>query len=154
MTLSVLPRDRIKVTKKGAAQQRRKLQVHLNELDAMILTTPRQFVPSQTALAARYLDILGSRPPAEQPFAILGSWVESIPSRIGNSAAVDLAVNYLIESFIVYRNPSFSGQRKALTTKARAIKELQLAVRNEKTRKSYDTAVATKIHFMAEVIVR
>lgn len=147
MTLSVLQRDSIKVKKRGTE----KLQVHLRELDAILLNKPRQFLPSPTALAARYLDILGSRPPEEQPFAILGSWVESIPSRIGKSAVVDLAVEYLVESFIVYRHPSFSGQRKALATKAKAIKELQLAVRNENERRSYNLAVATKIHFMAEV---
>ncbi|KAF2439880.1 hypothetical protein P171DRAFT_435728 [Karstenula rhodostoma CBS 690.94] len=152
-TLSVLPRDRTKVTKKTTAQQRRKLQIHLSELDARALAMPRQFLPSPTALAARYLDLLGSRPPEEQPFSILGSWVESLPSRIGKNPAVDLAVEYLVESFKVYRDPSFSAQRAALATKARAIEELQLAVRNEKTRRSYDTAVATKIHFMAEVFM-
>ncbi|OAG02307.1 uncharacterized protein CC84DRAFT_1262264 [Paraphaeosphaeria sporulosa] len=153
VTLSVLPRDRAKVTKKTTSQQRRKLQIHLNELDATIRGTPRQFLPSQTALAARYVNLLGSRPPEMQPFAILGSWVESLPSRIGKTTAVDLAVEYLIESFNVYCNPDHSAHRTALATKARAIKELQLAVRDEKTRRSYDTAVATKLHFMAEVFM-
>lgn len=111
----------------------------------------RQFVTSQTALAARYLNLLGSRPTEEQPFAILGSWVESIPSRIGKSPAVDLAVEYLIDSFDVYRDPSFSTKSEAMATKSRALRELQLIIGNERTRKSYDAAIATKIHFMAEV---
>ncbi|KAF9732586.1 zn 2cys6 transcription factor [Paraphaeosphaeria minitans] len=101
MTLSGLPRDRAKVMKKTTAQQRRKLQIHLNELDATIRGTTRHFLPSKTALATRYVNLLGSRPPEMQPFAILGSWVESLPSRIGRTAAVDLAVEYLIESFNV-----------------------------------------------------
>ncbi|KAL5404243.1 hypothetical protein PMIN03_009285 [Paraphaeosphaeria minitans] len=153
MTLSGLPRDRAKVMKKTTAQQRRKLQIHLNELDATIRGTTRHFLPSKTALATRYVNLLGSRPPEMQPFAILGSWVESLPSRIGRTAAVDLAVEYLIESFNVYCHPNSSARRTALAIKARAIKELQLAVRNERTRRSYDTAVATKIHFMAEVFM-
>ncbi|KAJ4351887.1 uncharacterized protein N0V89_007231 [Didymosphaeria variabile] len=114
---------------------------------------PRHFVPSQTALAARYLNLLGSRPPEEQPFATMGSWVESIPSRIGKNPTLDLAIEYLITSFDVYRDPTFSSHRTALATKAKALRELQLAIGNEKTRRSYDTAVATKIHFMAEVFM-
>lgn len=151
MRLSILPREKTKVMKKTTVQQRKKLQVYLNELDASILGIPRQFLPSQTVLAVRYLEILGSRTPQEQPLYILGSWVESIPSRIGKNSVVDLAIEYLVESFNVYRAPTFSGQRTAFVTKARAIKELQIAVRNEKTGRSYDTAIATKIHFMAEV---
>jgi hypothetical protein len=152
MTLSVQSRDRKKVMRKPSAQQRRKLQSHWSELQATtVLGMPRQFYPSQTALAARYLNLLGSRPPEEQPFSILGSWVESIPSRIGKSPVVDLSIEYLVDSFAVYREQTFTSQRTALATKARALKELQLSVGNEKTRRSYDTAVATKIHFMAEV---
>jgi hypothetical protein len=152
MTLSIQPREKIKITKKASAQQKRKLNLHLSQLEATtILETPRQFYPSQTALAARYLNLLGSRPPEEQPFSILGSWVESIPSRIGKSPAVDLSIEYLIDSFDVYSNRTFTSQQTALVTKARALKELQLSVGNENTRRSYDTAIATKIHFMAEV---
>jgi hypothetical protein len=152
MTFSYHTSDRSKVVKKTTPQQRRRLQLHLDRLQDVAMSMPlRQFVTSQTALAARYLNLLGSRPTEEQPFAILGSWVESIPSRIGKSPAVDLAVEYLIDSFEVYRDPSFSTKSEAMATKSRALRELQLIIGNERTRKSYDAAIATKIHFMAEV---
>ena len=152
MTFSYHTSDRSKVVKKTTPQQRRRLQLHLDRLQDVAMSMPlRQFVTSQTALAARYLNLLGSRPAEEQPFAILGSWVESIPSRIGKSPAVDLAVEYLIDSFDVYRDPSFSTKSEAMATKSRALRELQLIIGNERTRKSYDAAIATKIHFMAEV---
>lgn len=152
MTFSYHTSDRSKVVKKTTPQQRRRLQLHLDRLQDVAMSMPlRQFVTSQTALAARYLNLLGSRPTEEQPFAILGSWVESIPSRIGKSPAVDLAVEYLIDSFDVYRDPSFSTKSEAMATKSRALRELQLIIGNERTRKSYDAAIATKIHFMAEV---
>ncbi|KAF1979036.1 hypothetical protein BU23DRAFT_448317 [Bimuria novae-zelandiae CBS 107.79] len=154
MTLSIPTHEKSKVWKRATAQQRKKLQLHLNQLqDATALLAPRQFVTSQTALASRYLHLLGSWPAHEQPFAILGTWTESMPARIGKSSAVDLAVEYLINSLDVYREPSFSGHRTALVTKARALKELQLAIGDEKTRRSYDVAIATKIHMMAEIFM-
>ena len=114
ITLSTPSRDTSKVAKKTTVRQRRKVQLHLNQLqEATALSIPHQLVTSQTALAARYLNLLGSRPSEEQPFSILGSWVESIPSRIGKSPAVDLAVEYLVHSFDVYHEQSFSSQRTA-----------------------------------------
>ena len=118
------------------------------------LTTPpalSHFVSSQNRLAARYLNLLGARPYKEQPFAILGTWVETIPSRIGKSPAVDLAIEYLIHSFDIYREPNFSKLREALSVKAKALTELQLLIGDARTAKSYDAAIATKVHFIAEV---
>lgn len=123
--------------------------MYLGRLEASF--EPRLLLPSQTALAARYLNLLSPYSPAEQPFMILGSWIESLPSRIGRSPAVDLAVEYLINSYDVYQNATYSNHCMALSTKSKALKELQLAVSNEETRRSYDTALATKIHFIAEV---
>ncbi|KAJ4299967.1 hypothetical protein N0V90_005215 [Kalmusia sp. IMI 367209] len=154
MTLSIPTREKPKGVKKTSAQQRRKLQIHLGQLqDAKTLPMPRQLVSIQTALAYRYLNLLGSRPTEEQPFSILGSWIQSIPSRIGISPAVDLAVEYLIHSFNVFQEPSFSAQRMALSVKAKALKALQMVVADESTRTTYDTAIAMKLHFMSEIFM-
>lgn len=152
MTLAVPTHDTPKKVKKSAAQQRRKLRVHLEQLQyATTQLTPRYFVTPQIALGTRWLNLMGLRPIEEQPFSILGSWVDSIPLRIGKSPAVDLAVEYLIDSFAVHQEPSLTARRTALATKAKALEALQLSVGNEATRRSYDTAMATKMHFMAEV---
>lgn len=151
MTLSAPKNDRYRANKRKTTQQRRKLQLYMARLQAATTYPPLHFVTSQTGLAARYLNLLGGRRYEEQPLAIFGSWVESIPSRIGKSPAVDLAVDYLIQSFEVFRESNFSKQREALSIKAQALKELQLVIGNERTRKSYDAAIATKIHFIAEV---
>lgn len=152
LTLSTLTHDRLKAMKKPSSQQKRKLQMYLNRLrQTESSVVPRPFVSNDTALAARYLNLLGSRPIEEQPFAIMGTWVETIPSRIGSSPAVDSAIEYLLQSCSYFQEPSFSAQQTALAMKGKALKALQLAVGDQSKRRSYDTTLAMKIHFMSEV---
>ncbi|KAF2678869.1 hypothetical protein K458DRAFT_422755 [Lentithecium fluviatile CBS 122367] len=151
LTLAIASKDKPKGIRKPTPQQRKKLENHLNRLRELAhLTSYRPSSPEST-LAARYLSILGPQPLKHQSLAMLGSWIETIPSRIGSSAVVDLAVEYLINSVSVLCNDSFSNRRVALASKARALKQLQLIVSNETTRATYDTALAMKMHFVAEI---
>jgi len=155
MTLAMRSQERPGRIQKVSSQQRRRLQIHLDQLlRGTSPTMPKQFVGAHTSLAARYLSLLGDRSLEEQPFAILGSWIESIPSRIGKSPAVDHAIEYLVDSFSQHQAPSFSGRRKALASKSSALRELQVFVANETTRATYDTILAMKLHFIAEVSFR
>lgn len=147
MTMSLPTRDKSKAPRRMTPQQRRNLQLHLHQLQ----NVPRRFTSTPMAIASRYVNLIETWPAEIQPFSILGSWVESIPARLGHSPAVDLAVEYFMQSYDVFQEKSFSKQWTALTTKARALKELQLVVANKETRRSYDTAIAMKLHFMAEV---
>jgi len=151
MTLSCLSSHGSTSVRKHPAQRRKKLQDHLNRLrESSELTLHRLSSPEST-LAARYLDILGPRSLKDQPFVMLGSWIETIPSRIGSSPVVDLALEYFADSFAVFRGDTFSTRSVALTSKSKALKQLQLVVSDDHTRATYDTVLAMKIHFVAEV---
>jgi hypothetical protein len=153
MTLSYPSRQGSTSVRKRTAQERKKLQNHLNRLrGSSELTLYRPSSPEST-LAARYLDILGPRSLKDQPFVMLGSWIETIPSRIGLSPVVDLALEYFADSFAVFRGDSFSTRRVALVSKSKALKQLQLVVSDDQTRATYNTVLAMKIHFVAEVCV-
>jgi hypothetical protein len=153
MTLAVLPSHAPTSISKRTAQQRKKLQSYLNRLRESPLISLLQPSSLDSKLVTRYLDILGRRPLKDQPFLIVGSWIESIPSRIGTSPVVDLAIEYLADSFAVYRDNSYSTKITALATKSRALKQLQLQVSDDRTRATWNTTLAMKIHFMAEVRV-
>jgi len=151
MTFSILPKDKPRHARKQTAWQKKRLQEHLNRLrESSELTLYRPSSPEDT-LVTRYRNILGPRSLKDQPLAILGSWVDSIPSRIGSSSVVDLAVEYLADCYDFYRNKCFSMRSTALTTKAKALAQLQLAVSDGHTRTTYDTILAMRIHFVAEV---
>ncbi|KAF2644512.1 hypothetical protein P280DRAFT_465833 [Massarina eburnea CBS 473.64] len=152
-TLALVSRGRANAIRRyPSAQQKKRLEIHLEHLKTSALMTYR---PSSHTmiLANRYISLLNVSPPEHQPFAILGSWILSIPSRIGSSAHVDLAVEYLADSMNFYKEGNFSNRRTALTSKAKALKELQIAVDKEKSRATYDTILAMKIHFAAEVLM-
>lgn len=154
MAPSLAMSNSMRIAKNSSLKQKRKLQSHLEKLQALASTSvssPQRFGTFRTALAARFLDLLNMYRLEEHPFAILGSWVESIPTRIGESKAVDLAVHYLINAFDVWRNPNSLRLRAVLAIKDKAIKELQLVIRNEDERRSYNAAIATKLHYVAEV---
>ncbi|KAF1952958.1 hypothetical protein CC80DRAFT_537972 [Byssothecium circinans] len=153
-TLAMVSRDKANaVRKQPSARRKRRLEIHLDHLKrASALLLYRPSAPT-VALASRYISLLQARPSEQQPFSILGSWILSIPSRIGNSGHVDLAVEYMIDSFNVYRQDNFTNRNVALTSKAEALKVLQIAVDNEKSRATYDTILAMKIHFAAEIFM-
>jgi hypothetical protein len=151
MTLAVLPSHAPTSISKRTAHQRKKLQHYLNRLRESPGISLLQPSCLDSKLRTRYLDVLGRRPLKDQPFLIVGSWIESIPSRIGTSPVVDLAIEYLADCYAVYRNTSYSTRITALATKSRALKQLQLQVSDDRTRATWNTALAMKIHFMAEV---
>jgi hypothetical protein len=151
MTLTIMSKHEPKSVRKRTAQQRKKLQDHLNRLRWSPELTLHRLVSPESTLAARYIDILGPRALKDQPLAILGSWVETIPSRIGSSSVVDLALEYFTDTFAVFRDDSFSARSVALASKAKALKQLQLSVSENHTRATYDTVLAMKLHFAAEV---
>ena len=105
----------------------------------------------ETDLIARYIGMLGADTSGKQPLAILGTWIQSIPSRIGHNRMFDLAVEFLVNSYAAYRDGMHSKRRTAKATKAKALKELQLVVMNAEIQPTYDVLLATKMHFAAEV---
>jgi hypothetical protein len=134
-----------------AAQRRKRLEIHLERLKKAASLMPHRITAPGMELISRYVSILEARPFEHQPLAILGSWTQTIPSRIGSSAHVDLAVEYLVDCFNFFQQENFTNHSKALGSKARALKGLQLAVSNENTRATYDTILAMRMHYVAEV---
>jgi hypothetical protein len=109
--------------------------------------------PSRPAdlLASRWVYLLGPHTVELDPFTTHDSWIGSIPSRIGHSDALDLAIEYAVSAFAGFRDPTLSKQRTALLNKGRALKALRAALGNEKGKINYDVVVATKLHSYAEV---
>jgi hypothetical protein len=121
---------------------------HLQEESALVSVRPSS---PETTLIARYIDMLGSQSPGKQPLSILGTWVQSIPSRIGSSRMLDLAAEFLINSYSTYRDDTHSKRKLARATKAKALRELQLIVLSAQTAPKYEVLLATKMHYAAEV---
>jgi hypothetical protein len=102
-------------------------------------------------LASRWVHLLGPHTVELDPFTTHSSWIGSIPSHIGHSNALDLAIEYAVSAFAGFRDPSLSRQRTALLNKGKALKALRAALNNEKGKINYDVVVATKLHSYAEV---
>jgi hypothetical protein len=149
--LTPMSRRKVGVSRKAASQQRKKLEVYLQRLQLESAITTIRPSCSETTLMARYINMLGSGSAENQPLSILGTWIQSIPSRIGSNRMMDLAVEFFVNSFAVYWNDSYSNRNLANTSKNKALKELQLFVFNASNRPTYDVVLATKIHYAAEV---
>jgi hypothetical protein len=135
---------------KAEAYQRRKLLVYLRRLQSGSSISPTPSSP-ETTLITRYIDMISVGPVNYKPLYILGTWIDSIPSRIGSNRTLDLAVEFLINSYSVYWDNSYSKRRLAEATKAKALSALQLAVVETQDCPSYDVVLATKTHYAAEV---
>jgi hypothetical protein len=146
-----MSRRKVGVSRKAASQQRKKLEVYLQRLQLESAITTIRPSCSETTLMARYINMLGSGSAENQPLSILGTWIQSIPSRIGSNRMMDLAVEFFVNSFAVYWNDSYSNRNLANTSKNKALKELQLFVFNASNRPTYEVVLATKIHYAAEV---
>jgi hypothetical protein len=138
-------------SKKTVAHRRKALDTYLRQLQ--LESSLAQIRPSsaESTLTARWVDMLGSGPRNSRPLSILGTWIQSIPSRVGSSRILDFAVEFLINSYAVYRDDCYSKRQIASTTKSKALKELQLAVANTQSRNTYEVVLATKMHYAAEV---
>ena len=131
--------------------QQRALEAYLHHLEKESVIVPYQPSSPETALISRYIDMLGPDVSGKQPLAILGTWIETMPSRIGHNRMLDLAVEFLLNSYAAYRDGMHSKRKLAKATKAKALRELQLVVLNARTEPTYDLLLATKMHYAAEV---
>ncbi|KAI4615212.1 hypothetical protein J4E83_006938 [Alternaria metachromatica] len=129
------------------------LQVHLQKLREESPLVPYQPSSPETTLISRYVGVLGPEPAGRQPFEVLGTWIQSIPSRIGSNKMLDLAVQFFVDSHATYRDDMHSKRKVARASKAKALKELQLAVMNTDNKVTYDILLATKLHYAAEALL-
>ena len=150
-TLAPLSKRKPGASRKAAAHQKRKLELYLQHLQAELAIRAIKPASSETTLIARYINMLGSKSAAKQPLSILGTWIQSIPSRIGSNAMMDLAVEFFVNSYDVYWNDTYSKRSLARASKEKALKELQLFVLNIQNKPTYEVILATKMHYAAEV---
>ncbi|KAI4660114.1 uncharacterized protein J4E79_005918 [Alternaria viburni] len=129
------------------------LQVYLQKLREESPLVPYQPSSPETTLISRYVGVLGPEPAGRQPFEVLGTWIQSIPSRIGSNKMLDLAVQFFVDSHATYRDDMHSKRKVARASKAKALKELQLAVMNTDNKVTYDILLATKLHYAAEALL-
>lgn len=150
-TLALTSRKKMGTSRKALAHQRRKLELYLQQLQAESALSVLQPMSSETALISRYINMLGPWTASKQPLSVLGTWIHSIPSRIGHNRMMDLAVDFLIKSYEVYWDNTYTKRGMARTSKERALKELQLFVNNGQNRPTYEVVLVTKMHYAAEV---
>ncbi|OAL04571.1 hypothetical protein IQ06DRAFT_267882 [Phaeosphaeriaceae sp. SRC1lsM3a] len=152
-TLAPLSKRKVAASRRSEAQRRRKLELYLHHLQLeRTLTAIKPSCP-ETTLIARYIDMVGSVSIDHQPLSILGTWIESIPSRIGSNRMMDLAVDFFVHSYAVYCNDTYSQRKLASASKEKALKELQLFVHDRGNRPTYDVVLATKMHYASEALL-
>jgi len=150
-TLAPRSRSRMQPSKMREYRQNLALQVHLQKLREESPLVPYQPTSPETTLISRYVGVLGPDPAGRQPFEVLGTWIQSIPSRIGSNKMLDLAIQFFVDSHATYRDDMHSKRKVARASKAKALKELQLAVMKTDNKVTYDILLATKLHYAAEV---
>jgi hypothetical protein len=150
-TLAPLSKRKAALSRKAAAHQRRKLELYLQQLQAEAALSIIKPSSPETTLIARYVDMVGSENIDYQPLSILGTWIQSIPSRIGSNKMMDLAVEFFVNSFAVFWDDTHSKRSLAIASKEKSLKELQLFVMNANKQPTYDVLLATKMHYAAEV---
>lgn len=77
--------------------------------------------------------------------------MDLIPSRLGSSPVLDVAVEYIVNGFMAYQNTSFTTQKSALVSRGRASKALRMALQKCNKVPSYDVLLASKLLSYAEV---
>jgi hypothetical protein len=152
-TLAPMSKKRNGTSRKTAAARRRKLELYLQQLQAEAALTAIKPSSLETTLVARYIGMLGPGTVDQQPLAILGTWIQSIPSRIGKNRMMDLAVEFFVNSHDVFWNDTYTTRCLARASKEKALKELQLFVFNAQNKPTYDVLLATKMHYAAEASI-
>ncbi|KAH7092609.1 hypothetical protein FB567DRAFT_241756 [Paraphoma chrysanthemicola] len=152
-TLAPMSRWKNGTSRKAAALRRRKLEIYLQQLQAEAALNTIKPSSSETNLIARYVGMLGPGTVDQQPLAILGTWIQSIPSRIGKNRMMDLAVEFFVNSHDVFWNDTYTTRSIARASKEKALKELQLFVFDNRNRPTYDVLLATKMHYAAEALL-
>jgi hypothetical protein len=150
-TLAPTSRRKIGSSRRPAAYQRRKLELYIQQLHAESSISALQPISSDATLISRYINMLGPWTAAKQPLSILGTWIQSIPARVGHNRMMDLAVEFLINSYDVYWDDTYTKRSAARASKEKALKELQLFVNNGQNRPTYEVILVTKMHYAAEV---
>ncbi|KAF3039733.1 hypothetical protein E8E12_006068 [Didymella heteroderae] len=152
-TLAPVAMAKVRTSKKVAGHKMKVLDAYIRQLQqeaSLALIKPSS---EEGTLISRWIDMLGSAHENSRPLSILGTWIQSIPARIGSSSMLDLAVEFLIDSHAVYWDDSYSKRRAASVTKSKALKRLQLAVPQDQSRKTYEMVLATKMHYAAETLL-
>ncbi|KAL1798453.1 hypothetical protein ACET3X_002490 [Alternaria dauci] len=152
-TLALRSKVKSRLSEKRKNRQQRVLQAYLCKLREEHTLVVHQPSSDETTLIARYVSMLGPDPMGKQPFGILGTWIQSIPSRIGSNKMLDLAVEFLVDSYGTFRDDMHSRRKVAKATKAKALKELQLIVMSTDNQTTYDVLLATKLHYAAEALL-
>ncbi|KAL5117142.1 hypothetical protein ACEQ8H_004967 [Pleosporales sp. CAS-2024a] len=152
-TLAPMSRRKTASSRKTAAQQRKKLAFYLQHLQAEAALSAIRPLSPETTLIARYVDMLGPEDFGSQPLSILGTWVQTIPSRIGANRMMDLAIDFFIHSYAVFQDDTYSKRTVASATKEKALKELQLFVLDTDNKPTYEVILATKMHYAAEALL-
>ena len=150
-TLAPVAIEKARTSKKAAVYRKHALDSYLRQLQreaSLSLVRPSS---AEGTLISRWVDMLGSAHENNRPLSILGTWIQSIPSRIGSNSMLDLAVEFLIDSHAVFWDDSYSRRQTASATKSKALGQLQLAVSHDQSRNTYEMVLATKMHYAAEV---
>lgn len=150
-TLAPVAIAKARTSKKVAVHRKHVLDAYLHQLQqeaSLSLVKPSS---ADSTLISRWVDMLGSAREDSRPLSILGTWIQSIPSRIGSNPTLDLAVQFLVDSHAVFWDDSYSKRQTASATKSRALRHLQLAVSQNQSRNTYEMVLATKMHYAAEV---
>lgn len=150
-TLAPASRTKIGTSKKKSAHQKRSLEAYLQHLTCESTLHSIRPLSPETTLGARYIAMLGPQTSEKQPLSILGTWISSIPSRIGTDQMLDLAVEFFIDSYAVFWDETHSKRKLAQASKAKALRQLQLVVQRSAGKATYELLLATKMHYAAEV---
>jgi hypothetical protein len=150
-TLAPILKRKPVTSRRSVILQRRKLGLYLQHLQAEAAISSIIPTSPETTLIARYIDMIGKERTGNQPLSILGTWIESIPSRIGSNRMMDLAVEFFVNGHAVYCDNTHSKRILASASKEKALKELQLFVLNANNKPTYEVLLATKMHYAAEV---
>lgn len=105
----------------------------------------------QTQLAAEWSAIFGFDALLLNP---LGSWVKSVWSRRGETACLDLASDYALESMRAFRSQDPASVSRACSTAEKALRGLQAAMQSKKKMPDrQDLVMAIMLHCAAEQFV-
>jgi hypothetical protein len=129
----------------------------LDELTPIVLSVPSpvSFTP-QTALAARWVAMTGprlSKANSANSLRPLGRWINTIPSYVGSTQTMDLAVTYFLDSCAAHLNGSEANIRSARASGAKALKSLRLAwagTTPQQTDDILNLMLSIELHFAAE----
>lgn len=150
-TLAPVAIAKARIPKKAALYRKQALVAYLRQLQGEASLSIIKPSSAEGTLTSRWVEMLGSVHESSRPLSILGTWIQSIPSRVGSNSMLDLAIEFLIDSYAVFWDDSYSKRQTASDTKSKALRQLQLAISRNQSRNTYEVVLATKMHYAAEV---